>query len=119
MRIKFLRNEVYRAGNCPSFKAGQVVDEADLRKVLALDEAPTEEFARAWLNRWVQRGVAQWDDGPVKVRVDSLPVDVVGEVIAKAADEVVAQFVAENEPDEPQKKRGRPAGSKNKPKAED
>lgn len=115
MRIRFLRNEVYRAGNCPSFKAGEVVDEADLRKLLALDEAPTDEFARAWLNRWVQRGAAKWDDvfEPVAVVSGSLAgVGLMTEAEVRQLEDLNATA------DEP-KKRGRPAGSKNKPKAED
>lgn len=61
-RIKFLSDQVYDTGapgQGPTFKAGQVVDETKIAKLLGMRSAD-EEFRAAWMRRWVNRGVAEF-----------------------------------------------------------
>lgn len=70
MRIRFLSDQIYEnggAGNGPRFAKGQVLDESGVKKALGLADEPTDEFKRAFLHRWLQRGVAEETDGRAKV----------------------------------------------------
>lgn len=62
MRIRFLSEQVYEQGGPnigPRFPEGFVLDEGDVAKVLGLKEEPTADWSRGFLNRWIQRRVAE------------------------------------------------------------
>lgn len=66
MRIRFLSDQIYHQGgpkSGPQFPAGTVIDADDVQSALKLADAPSPEWVEAWLNRWVQRGVAEVVDG--------------------------------------------------------
>lgn len=81
MRIEFLSDQQYETGGPgkgPTFATGQILDRDDI--VSMSDGKATVEWAEAFLNRWVQRGVARSvpDDytGPEKdEQPDADPVD--------------------------------------------
>lgn len=65
MRIRFLSDQIYETGGIgkgPAFPKGFVLDGADVAKALGLAEA-SEAYSAAFLNRWVNRGVAEIVDG--------------------------------------------------------
>jgi hypothetical protein len=66
MRIRFLSEQIYDTGGPgkgPRFPEGFVLDEADVGKVLKAEVSP--ENAKAFLNRWLQRRVADQVDADV------------------------------------------------------
>lgn len=76
MRIRFLSDQIYHQGgpnSGPLFSAGTVIDADDVQLALKLADAPSPEWAEAWLSRWVQRGVAEVVDGrtPVTTQGDA------------------------------------------------
>ena len=59
MRIQFLSDQVYDTGapgRGPRFAEGQVVDIAEVEGILG--QPVTPDFARGFLQRWLNRGVA-------------------------------------------------------------
>lgn len=61
MRIRFLSDQIYESGGPgkgPVFAKDSILDEADVGRALGMDEQPSPEWSKAFLNRWVQRGVA-------------------------------------------------------------
>lgn len=66
MRIRFLSDQIYEQGGPgkgPQFPKAFVLDEAGVQEALGLDDAPTEDWSRAFLRRWLQRKVAEEVDG--------------------------------------------------------
>jgi hypothetical protein len=66
MRIRFLSEQVYEQGGPnkgPRFPKGFVLDEADVQGVLGLAEPPSEDWLSGFMNRWLQRKVAEVVDG--------------------------------------------------------
>lgn len=64
-RIRFLSEQIYETGGQgkgPKFAKGFVLDGEDVGTVLGIT-APTPEYIRAFLERWVRRGVAEYVDG--------------------------------------------------------
>jgi hypothetical protein len=64
MRIRFLSDQIYETagpGKGPKLAAGTEVDLVDVGDVIGRPVAP--EFAASWLQRWLQRGVAELVDG--------------------------------------------------------
>lgn len=65
MRIRFLSDQVYETGGPgqgPRFAKGYILDEAGITAALGLTQDPTPAWAEAFLNRWLQRGVAVDDE---------------------------------------------------------
>lgn len=70
-RIRFLSDQIFEnggPGNGPTFAKGFVLDETGVAEALGLPSV-TPEYAEAFLNRWVQRGVAETVDGRAKPTV--------------------------------------------------
>lgn len=66
MRIRFLSDQIYEQGGPgkgPRFPAGHVLDADGVQEALGLKDEPTREWSEAFLNRWLQRGVAVEVDG--------------------------------------------------------
>lgn len=64
-RIRFLSDQIFETdgpGKGPKFAAGFVLDETDVAKHLGMAAMP-EGYAEGFLNRWLQRGVAEPIDG--------------------------------------------------------
>jgi len=60
MRIRMHSDQVYETegpGKGPRLSAGQIIAAKDVCKIVGTDV--TEDYAKAWLGRWVQRGVAE------------------------------------------------------------
>jgi hypothetical protein len=60
MRIRFLTTQIYESapGKGPTFEAGSILASDEVREKLGLQQEPTEEWLQAFMNRWLQRGVA-------------------------------------------------------------
>lgn len=70
MRIRFLSEQVYEQGgpgNGPRFPAGFVLDESGVQEALGLAAPPTADWTKGFLNRWVQRQVAEVVDDKTPV----------------------------------------------------
>lgn len=71
MRIRFLSTQIYESapGKGPTFEAGSILASDEVREKLGLQYQPTDEWLQAFMNRWLQRGVAvdadAADDAPV------------------------------------------------------
>jgi len=61
MRIRFLSEQVYEQGGPskgPRFPKDFVLDANGIKEALGMDEDPSDEWKKAFLNRWTQRRVA-------------------------------------------------------------
>ncbi|ODT50267.1 hypothetical protein [Devosia sp. 63-57] len=92
MRIRFLSTQIYEAapGKGPTFEAGSILASEDVREKLGLQQDPTDEWLQAFMNRWLQRGVA--------VVVDASNDDPVGDDISAADSNVAAELGALTRP---------------------
>lgn len=71
MRIRFLSEQTYVQADpamTRHFAAGFILDEIDVQEALGLEDRPTKEWARKFLQRWVQRKVAEVIDRRAVVR---------------------------------------------------
>lgn len=64
MRIRFLSDQIYETsgpGKGPKFPANSTLAAEDVPSVLGLKTEPSPKWVAAFLNRWLQRGVAVED----------------------------------------------------------
>lgn len=94
MRIRFLSDQIFETGGPrkgPRFAAGFVLDEADVAAALGLD-AVESDYAKGFLRRWVNRGVAEEVDRRTPTSAEKDAQDLAEQM---AADQVEAKRLAD------------------------